>query len=194
MPRSLTASDRSSLIRLASSLSAKDPTRKAILAGLAGKKASPKTAKVYVSPKVEVTPAMQEAMAAFERLWDYGGRLEERGGAVHLSTYREGYMQVLIPAQYSSSPSVGGDYEVGYQKTAPQTKELRTMVSLDVSFFPDGKVKVELSEPNYPVSGSSGWANNEERILYRGRGFGPAGKRALAIANARFEHWEAQFE
>lgn len=35
MSRSLTASDRSALIRLASSLSAKDPTRKAILAGLA---------------------------------------------------------------------------------------------------------------------------------------------------------------
>jgi hypothetical protein len=193
MSRSLTASDRSSLIRLASSLPAGSAERKAILAGLAGMKASPKTAKVYVSPKVEVTPAMQEAMAAFERLWDYGGRLEERGGAVHLSTYREGYIPVKIPAQYSSYSSVGGDYEVGYQKTAPQTKELRTMVSLDVSFFPDGKVKVELSEPKYPVSGSSGWANSEEKILSQGRGFGPARKRALAIAKMRFEHWVAQF-
>ena len=152
-----------------------------------------KTAKVYVSPKVAVTPAMQEAMVVFEKLWDYGGSLEERGGAVHLSTYREGYLPVRIPAEYGSYPSVGGDYEVGYTKSDARTEELRAMVSVDVSFFPDGKVQVELSEPKYPVSGRSGWASNDEKILSQGRGFGPAGKRALLAAKKRFEYWQAQF-
>lgn len=184
--KNLTASNRKSLIRLASSLPKGSDERKAILAGL-------KAAGTYISPKVEPTPVMLQAIAVMEKLWPYGLRLERRDSKVRLGTYREGYVTKKVYGQVSTYPSVGGDYNIPYQATQDSEESLRAMVNVDVYFYDNGKVEVVLRQPKRPISGRQ-WADDEEDLLFKGTTFGGAAVRAVKQAKAAFDMWEAKFE
>jgi hypothetical protein len=163
-----------------------DGARKAILAGLV------KASKLRVSPKVVVTPEIQEAITAYDKLFARPGILQALpSGTVRLSTYTEGYAPRVIPGEYGSYPSVGGDHEVGYVVRESQTEEVRILVSLEVKFYPDGRVVVVLEEPG--SSFHKGKYDPEENILVQGRGFGSAGVKALIRAKKTFAFWEARF-
>ena len=86
---------------------------------------------------------------------------------------------------------MGGDYEIGYMVRESQTEEVRVIVSLEVKFYPDGRVMVVLAEPG--ISFHKGKYESEENILVQGQGFGSAGVKALIRAKKTFELWEARF-
>jgi len=149
-----------------------------------------KTSKLHVHSNVVVTPVMQAVITAYEKLFFGGSLTNKNSGVVSLYTYTEGYVLKTIPAEYGSYPSVGGDFEVGYRKSDPRTEEVRKFVSLEVTFFPDGKFMIVLNEPSMLREGRF---DTEERILVKSRGFGPAGMKALIEAKKTFEFWNSKF-
>jgi hypothetical protein len=184
--KTLTASDRSALIKLASSLDKGSQERKVILAGLK------KSAGVYISSKVEPTPVMLQAIKVMEKLFPYGLRLEKRGSKVELSTYREGYLAKTIPGRWVSNWSVGGDHNFPYQETPDSVVKLRAFVSVTAIFHEDGKVEVELRQPKLPLEGRD-YAEGEDTTLFKGRVFKGPATRAVKKARAAFDMWGAKF-
>lgn len=149
-----------------------------------------KTSKLHISPKVVVTPVMQAVITAYEKLFFAGSLQNKNSGVVSLYTYTEGYVTKTIPAEYGSYPSVGGDYEIGYVKSDPRTEKVRKFLSLEVTFFPDGKIMIALNEPSTLRDGRF---DTEEKILVKSRGFGPAGMKALIEAKKTFDFWNDKF-
>lgn len=149
-----------------------------------------KTSKLHVSPNVVVTPVMQAVITAYEKLFHAGSLRENNSGVVTLHTYTEGYVTKKIPAGYGSYPSVGGDKEIGYVISDPRTERVRKFLSLEVLFFPDGKISFVLNEPSMLRDGRF---DTEERILAKSRGFGPVGMKALIEAKKTFDFWNDKF-
>jgi hypothetical protein len=154
-----------------------------------------KISKLRIPSDVDVTPVMQKAITAYEKLFSYGALRNTGSGTVTLSAFQDGYVSKKIPPTYGSYPSVGGDYNIGYEREEGQTAEVKFLVSLEVTFFPNDKVEVVLSEP---VEHGRAWHKQPHRFenqrvtLYSGRGFGPKGVMALTEARKKFDYWSSQ--
>lgn len=85
---------------------------------------------------------------------------------------------------------MGGDKEIGYVISDPRTERVRKFLSLEVLFFPDGKISFVLNEPSMLRDGRF---DTEERILAKSRGFGPVGMKALIEAKKTFDFWNDKF-
>ena len=142
----------------------------------------------WVSPNVEVTPAVKRAINAMNRANPTGDawhhfRVEQKSYGTIISAYIQGYVTKTVRGRVSVMPSVGGDYNIPFQDTPDREVEERVIVNLWIEFNKDGSTTIELTDR---------WG--DRKVVFKGRGFGKKAQETVVDAADTFRHWRKRFE
>ena len=143
--------------------------------------------RVYVSPDVEMTPAIQRAMGLFDNSGAfYGYRVEARRQGTRVSGYVDGFIEERGRYVVSAYQIVGGYYNSPYTQSRGRSRPRKVIVSLEVLFSPEGRTTVTL----YDSSSDS----EDGEVLFSGRGFGPRAAEATVRGLDVLDSWRDRFD